>query len=91
MLASFGFGLSYTAFRFSNLTVTPTSGGAVARFDVKNTGSRAGAEVAQAYVGMPSSTGEPPNQLKGFQKVWLEPGQTKAVSIALPGRRDGTW
>ncbi len=90
-LFPFGFGLSYTNFRFSNLTVTPTSGGALARFDVENTGTRAGADVAQAYIGMPSSTGEPPTQLKGFQKVWLEPKQTKTVSIALlrPRSRGG--
>jgi len=90
-LFPFGFGLSYTSFRFSNLTVTSTSSGAVARFNVQNTGLRAGAEVAQAYVGMPSSTGEPPNQLKGFQKVWLEPGQTKTVSITLPETSFAWW
>ena len=90
-LFPFGFGLSYISFRFSNLTVTSTSSGAVARFNVQNTGLRAGAEVAQAYVGMPSSTGEPPNQLKGFQKVWLEPGQTKTVSITLPETSFAWW
>ena len=90
-LFPFGFGLSYTSFRFSNLTVTSTSSGAVARFNVQNTGLRAGAEVAQASVGMPSSTGEPPNQLKGFQKVWLEPGQTKTVSITLPETSFAWW
>jgi beta-glucosidase len=83
-LFPFGFGLSYTTFRFSDLTVTPTSSGAVARFTLQNTGSRYGADVAQAYVGMPASTGEPPRQLKGYQKVWLEPGQSKTVSIPLP-------
>ena len=40
--------------------------------DVANTGSRAGAEVPQLYVGMPASTGEPPKQLKGYEKVSLE-------------------
>jgi len=90
-LFPFGFGLSYTNFRFSNLTVTPNASGAVARFDVQNTGTRAGADVAQAYIGMPASTGEPPNQLKGFQKVSLEPGQTKAVSITLPETSFAWW
>jgi hypothetical protein len=55
-LCPFGFGLSYTNFRFSNLTVTPNASGAVARFDVQDTGTRAGADVAQAYIGMPAST-----------------------------------
>ena len=56
-LFPFGFGLSYTTFRFSDLAVTPTSSGAVARFTLQNTGSRYGADVAQAYVGMPRLDG----------------------------------
>ena len=90
-LFPFGFGLSYTTFHFSDLTVTPTSSGAVARFNLENTGSRYGADVAQAYVGMPASTGEPPLQLKGYQKVWLEPGQSKTVSITLPETSFAHW
>jgi beta-glucosidase len=90
-LFPFGFGLSYTTFHFSNLTVTPTSSGAVARFNLENTGSRYGADVAQAYVGMPASTGEPPLQLKGYQKVWLGPGQSKTVSITLPETSFAHW
>ncbi|MFZ0971634.1 MAG: fibronectin type III-like domain-contianing protein [Solirubrobacteraceae bacterium] len=71
--------------------MTPTSSGGVARFTLQNTGSRYGAGVAQAYVGMPSSTGEPPRQLKGYQKVWLEPGQSKTVSIPLPETSFAHW
>ena len=58
----FGHGLAYTTFGYQNLTVgTPDSSGNVAvGFDVTNTGSRAGTEVAQVYVGQPSSSGEPP-------------------------------
>jgi beta-glucosidase len=82
-LFPFGFGLSYTSFRFAHLRVRAKGETAVARFALTNTGSRAGADVAQVYVGMPASTGEPPKQLKGFQKVPLAPGQTKTVAISL--------
>ena len=57
----------------------------------RDTGSRYGADVAQAYVGMPASTGEPPLQLKGYQKVWLELGQSKTVSITLPETSFAHW
>ncbi len=63
----------------------------MARFNLQNTGSRYGADVAQTYVGMPASTGEPPRQLKGYQKVWLEPGQSKTVSITLPETSFAHW
>jgi beta-glucosidase len=86
-LFPFGYGLSYTNFKYSNIQVTPgqtTSRGLVTvSADVTNTGKRAGADVAQLYVGDPASTGEPPEQLKGFDKVSLNPGQTKRVSFQL--------
>jgi beta-glucosidase len=86
-LFPFGYGLSYTQFRFSNIQVTPgqtTSRGQVTvSADITNTGQRAGADVAQLYVGDPATTGEPPEQLKGFDKVSLAPGQTKRVSFLL--------
>jgi beta-glucosidase len=50
---------------------------------ITNTGSMSGAEVAQLYVGFPSSVGEPPRQLKGFAKVSLAPGQSATVSFPL--------
>ena len=90
-LFSFGHGLSYTTFRYANLKLVPgtsASGPVVTvQFDLTNTGTRAGAEVAQVYVhqakpGLP----RPLRELKGFQKVVLEPGATQTVSIAL-GRR----
>jgi hypothetical protein len=61
----FGHGLSYTTFGYSNLTATASG----VSFTLTNTGSVAGAEVAQLYLGFPASAGEPPQQLKGFQKV----------------------
>ncbi|MFC0543075.1 glycoside hydrolase family 3 C-terminal domain-containing protein [Kutzneria chonburiensis] len=84
-LYPFGFGLSYTSFAFSNLQITPLDahGKATVTATVTNTGSRAGSEVAQLYVGDPASTGEPPLQLKGFDKVSLQPGASTTVSFPL--------
>jgi len=90
-LFPFGYGLSYTTFAYSNLTVTRTSAGYAVTVNVTNTGHRAGADVAQLYVGDPSTTGEPPRQLKGFQKVNLLPGQTKTVTMQLDDRAFATW
>jgi beta-glucosidase len=61
-LFPFGYGLSYTSFAFSHLTVS----GSQVTAEVTNTGDRAGTEVAQLYIGDPASAGEPPRQLKGF-------------------------
>ena len=59
--------------------------------DVTNTGTRAGADVAQVYVADPAAVGEPPRQLKGFQKVMLAPGQTKHLTFTLDERAFSTW
>jgi len=104
-LFPFGFGLSYTNFTFSHLTVSPaavknssslpalTSGGNLATVtaQVTNTGPVAGADVAQLYLGDPSSAGEPPRQLKGFQKVYLQPGQSATVHFTLDGQALSYW
>jgi beta-glucosidase len=86
-LFPFGYGLSYTTFSFSHLQTTPvtTDGTEVIRvdFDVTNTGSRAGAEVAQVYLGLPASTNEPPRRLVGFQRVQLNAGQKQHVTVTL--------
>jgi beta-glucosidase len=83
-LFPFGFGLSYTRFRYSKLRVKRTGRDtAIARFRIKNTGGVAGADVAQVYVAMPRAAGEPPRQIKGFEKVELAPGRSKTVSIRL--------
>jgi beta-glucosidase len=87
----FGYGLSYTTFKYSNLAVTPQSGDlsspiAVA-FDVTNTGSREGAEVAELYVGQSHARiPRPVKELKGFAKVNLKPGETRHVQISLDRR-----
>ena len=84
-LFQFGFGLSYTSFSFSNLAVSAlgANGTATVTATVTNTGSRAGADVAQLYVGDPATTGEPPEQLKGFQRVSLQPGASSTVSFPV--------
>ena len=93
-LFPFGFGLSYTTFAFRHLTVTPVlvPGGFVkVGVDVTNTGTRAGTEVAQVYVTDPATAGEPPRQLKGFQKVTLQPGQTRHLMFTLDERAFSVW
>ena len=81
---AFGHGLSYTSFEYSNLKVVKTATGASATFNLKNTGKKAGAEVAQLYVKQENPVlPRPEKELKGFQKVFLEPGQQKTVTIQL--------
>jgi beta-glucosidase len=89
----FGFGLSYTTFGYANLTVgNPDASGNVAvAFDVTNTGPKAGSEIAQAYVGQPASSGEPPHNLRGFQRVTLNPGATQRVTLTLDPRSFQYW
>ncbi len=95
-LFPFGYGLSYTAFAFSNLKVVPEFDSAdphvTVFFDVKNTGARAGAEVAQVYVGEDhASVPRPVHELKGFERVALAPGETKHVQVALDPRAFSYW
>jgi len=81
-LFAFGHGLSYTAFAYSGLKTTPGKEPKVT-FQVKNTGKRAGAEIAQVYVTLPPSTGEPPKRLVAWDKIQLAPGETKTVSLTI--------
>ncbi len=87
-LYPFGYGLSYTTFTFANLKTEPTGDGTFnVSFDVANTGSRAGATVAQLYVGEAKPTVErPAMELKGFERVYLEANETKHVILALSPR-----
>ena len=84
-LFPFGYGLSYTSSSFSNLHVgSLTAGGqATVTATVTNTGSRAGADVAQLYVDDPAASGQPPLQLEGFQRVNLQPGASQTVTFQL--------
>jgi beta-glucosidase len=92
-LFPFGYGLSYTSFSFSRLTVSRPSrdGQVTVAVNVRNTGRRTGAEVVQVYVGDPASAGEPPRQLKGFAKVTLRPGQMRRVTLTLDRRAFAIW
>ena len=90
-LFPFGFGLTYTTFAFSELHVSESEPYMVS-FEVKNTGERAGAEVAQVYVGDPSATvPRPLKELKGFARVELQPGESRHVSIQLDRRAFAYW
>lgn len=84
-LFPFGYGLSYTTFGYSNLSVTPAGPGKVTvRFTVRNTGTRPGAEVAQVYVHEAKcSVDRPEKELKSFEKVYLEPGASKTITLTL--------
>ncbi|MBV9999464.1 MAG: glycoside hydrolase family 3 C-terminal domain-containing protein [Verrucomicrobia bacterium] len=95
-LFPFGYGLSYTTFDFSGLKVTPAAFDGTApvtvTFIVKNTGQRAGAEVAQLYVRQNNPPIERPiKELKGFRKVYLDPGQSEQVSLTLDQRSVAYW
>ena len=80
-LFPFGFGLSYTQFAYSNLKVDETAKSIT--FDLRNTGSRAGDEIAQVYVTLPASSGEPFRKLAGWKRVALAPGATQTLEIPL--------
>jgi beta-glucosidase len=110
-LFPFGYGLSYTSFRFRGLSVSPQqvqndtsdpgstacqcngqSGNLVTvSATVTNTGTVTGSDVAQLYLGAPAVAGEPPRQLKGFQKVTLHPGQSTTVHFSLSGHDLSYW
>jgi beta-glucosidase len=87
-LFPFGFGLSYTTFAYKNLTVSqPQTDFVTVAFDLTNIGSRAGEEVSEIYVGdKHAPVARPVKELKGFQKVKLNPGETKHVQVTLDRR-----
>ncbi|KAL4945673.1 hypothetical protein BDV06DRAFT_209283 [Aspergillus oleicola] len=110
----FGFGLSYTTFEHSDLSIEgasetitlepyatgeTTEGGPSDLFDeiltitaaITNTGDMAGAEVAQLYFSLPESAKAPVRQLRGFAKVYLEPGETQVVSFSIQRRDLSIW
>jgi len=94
-LFPFGFGLSYTTFSFARLQVERRHGArdVSGSIEVTNRGGVHGAEVVQVYVGDPSSAEvpEPPSQLKAFERVELEPGETRRIHFELPARSFAHW
>jgi beta-glucosidase len=95
-LYPFGFGLSYTTFKLANLRAGAShvtkSGTISVSVDVTNTGTRAGDEVVQLYVSHPhSAVPRPHQQLEGFQRISVDPGQTRTVSISLPASQLAYW
>ncbi len=84
----FGYGLSYTRFEYSGLSASADS----VSVSVKNAGERAGAEVVQLYISPPpGALHRPVRELKGFRKVFLQPGESKTVSFELDGRSFAVW
>ncbi|WP_367846700.1 beta-glucosidase [Rhodoferax sp. WC2427] len=91
-LFPFGHGLSYTRFRYAGVrSSTNADGGVTLSFTLTNTGTVAGAEVAQVYAALPSAVGEPPQRLVGWQKVSLAAGESKTVSVAVKAERLAIW
>lgn len=87
-LFPFGYGLSYTDFAYSDLSVTEVGGGnghTAVRVDytVTNTGDRAGKEASQVYLTLPREAQEPSRRLVGFEKVDLQPGESERVSVVI--------
>jgi beta-glucosidase len=82
VLFPFGYGLSYTSYKYAGLSVT--QGKTVnATFTVANTGARAGAEIAEVYASLPASAGEPPKRLVGWSKVKLKAGEKRTVTVEI--------
>jgi beta-glucosidase len=95
-LFPFGHGLSYTTFEYHDLNVeTPvvsSDGSLVVSVVVENTGARAGAEVVQLYVrDLIGSVTRPVKELKGFQRIMLEPGEARMVRFEVPAHELGFW
>ncbi len=94
-LYPFGYGLSYTSFRYGNLRATPAvdaAGTVQVSVEVTNTGARAGDEVVQLYTHQRTSRDkEPFKQLHGFQRVTLAPGQTRTARFTLPAADLAHW
>jgi len=88
----FGYGLSYTKFEYRNLSVSRAEDGFTVCFDIANTGARAGKETAELYLGRDVSRADEPDRvLRGFKKVFLQPGETVGVSLNLPYAAFAVW
>jgi hypothetical protein len=84
---AFGHGLSYTSFAYDNLKVSVEGSRLVASVDIRNTGKRAGADVAQLYLKLPAGS-TTPIRLIGYDKVTLQPGEQRRIRIEAEPK---TW
>jgi len=83
-LFAFGFGLSYTTYAYSALSVD--SNAKSVRLTVRNTGTRAGSEIAQVYARLPKDAGESFKRLVGWKRVTLAPGESQTITVAVDQR-----
>jgi len=83
-LFAFGFGLSYTTYAYSGLSVDPSA--KTVTFTVKNTGKRVGAEIAQVYAKLPKGSDESFKRLAGWKRLTLAPGESQTVTVSLDPR-----
>jgi beta-glucosidase len=92
-LFPFGHGLSYTTFEYEALELRADNAkrSLVVRFNLSNTGARAGSEVAQLYLSWPSEAGEPPRVLRGFERLTLAAGERRTVTIELQASAFSCW
>jgi beta-glucosidase len=91
-LFPFGYGLSYTSFQYGDLRVERKEAGrAAVSVRITNTGKREGAEVVQLYIQAPAEAEEPPKQLKGFEKIFLKPGESRVVDLTLDRDSFAAW
>ena len=93
-LFEFGFGLSYTTFVYSDFSMGTTmdkSQDVSVEFQISNTGSRDGHEIAQLYLGFPASAGEPPKQLKDFDRKMIQKGQSQKVTLVVKRKEMQIW
>jgi beta-glucosidase len=95
-LFPFGHGLSYTQFKYSNLQVSPrqipATGKATVTIEVENTGKRAGDEVVQLYVhDVECGVKRPAKELRGFERITLQRGEKKTVTLSLPAEKLSFW
>ena len=83
-LFAFGFGLSYTTYAYSGLSVDSAT--KTVRFTVTNTGKRAGTEISEVYASLPKGADEPYKRLTGWKRVTLAPGESQSITIAIDDR-----
>jgi beta-glucosidase len=83
-LFAFGFGLSYTTYAYSGLSVDSAT--KTVCFTVKNTGKRAGTEIAEVYARLPKGADEPYKRLAGWKRVMLAPGESQSITVAIDDR-----